>query len=883
MATRHAHYSTDALVAIWLWAAVDLAAERRTLRALWPKPAYTSLPPVATPALPAPPPFVPRVFISHSSRDGAFGRQLVADLRSALGDTDAVWYDAAPDPEHDDRGGLAAGDPFPSQIIHQLATRNVFVVLLSPDAVDSRWVQFEIDQAVSRYLSADRAVAVILPVQYRPGPVPDLLRIFQYVDMTTPDTYAAALQALIRQIRTGESRRVEREGEPPFDDDRLPVTPQFVGRDEDLRWALDRLQPGALAALTAINGMGGIGKTTLAAVAVRDVLRERRFPDGIAVVDCREQRDPAVVLRQVLGRFDPRREEPPATTSLARLADLTQVRLHDKRALVVLDNVEPDMPIEHVVQPLRAQGLALLVTARQDLPLAVAPIGTSRALGLLSPDEALTLFAQSAGRTDAQAFPPDERAAAERIVAALGRHTLAVKLAAGYTAQQHRPLQTYADELAADPRRALILQNGQEAVSVVLSTSYAALPPSLRRVLGGLALFATMDIGRQAAMAMAGAVQEGDAAQAIETLVARRMVDVEVNEALPIESDRERLRVHPLVRAFAAATLGGVPAGAAVAVPPALGARRRYRAEEDIARYYARYVNAVADEALVGSDARNSEGAIEWAHTRRKLDLLADLCDGLRQYWRDRSRTQERRRYLPWGVQAAQQLARSRRRADRLRLARLQLAYAELLLLLGETSQAEAYLQRSYRLCRKMGDDRGQGVAQAKLGDILLRRGDLAGAQAKYEQYLATMQRVGDDQQQGVAQAKLGDILLRRGDLAGAQAKYELSLTIRRKTDDRKGEGVMLYKLARLAEAHDDLERAEALHRESLAIGNEVQSGPDVADSLLELGRFLVARRDKRDEGCRMLREAVHLYAEMGLPDQEADAQETLRDLGCDT
>ena len=37
----------------------------------------------------------PRIFVSHSHEDNKFGKKLVADLRHAIGDNNAVWYDAS--------------------------------------------------------------------------------------------------------------------------------------------------------------------------------------------------------------------------------------------------------------------------------------------------------------------------------------------------------------------------------------------------------------------------------------------------------------------------------------------------------------------------------------------------------------------------------------------------------------------------------------------------------------------------------------------------------------------------------------------------------------------------------------------------------------------
>jgi hydroxymethylpyrimidine pyrophosphatase-like HAD family hydrolase len=68
---------------------------------------------------------------------------------------------------------------------------------------------------------------------------------------------------------------------------------------------------------------------------------------------CQGLTDGAEVLRRLLSRFDPIRRVP-AVSELGRLVDLAEATLRDKAALVVLENVEPALPITQVLAPLQA-------------------------------------------------------------------------------------------------------------------------------------------------------------------------------------------------------------------------------------------------------------------------------------------------------------------------------------------------------------------------------------------------------------------------------------------------------------------------------------------------------------------------------------------------
>ena len=127
-----------------------------------------------------------RIFLSHSSHDDGFGARLVQDLRSVLGSEDAVWYDS--------QGGLHGGDSWWGKIVQEVVLREVFLLVLSPEAMASHWVIRELDMAITQG-------KLIIPLLYRSCSVrPDLLTI-QMISFLPPKSYEAAFAELLIALR----------------------------------------------------------------------------------------------------------------------------------------------------------------------------------------------------------------------------------------------------------------------------------------------------------------------------------------------------------------------------------------------------------------------------------------------------------------------------------------------------------------------------------------------------------------------------------------------------------------------------------------------------------------------------------------------------------
>ncbi len=131
-----------------------------------------------------------RIFISHSHIDNEFGTRLAQDLCRMLGDESAVWYDVL--------GGLHGGDTWWEKILEELTARKIFIVVLSPEAMQSPWVRDEINLAWKQKNS--RPGKQIIPLLYRECSVRADLDTLQVISFLSPRTYETSFKEILMTL-----------------------------------------------------------------------------------------------------------------------------------------------------------------------------------------------------------------------------------------------------------------------------------------------------------------------------------------------------------------------------------------------------------------------------------------------------------------------------------------------------------------------------------------------------------------------------------------------------------------------------------------------------------------------------------------------------------
>ncbi|MFI9261086.1 BTAD domain-containing putative transcriptional regulator [Streptomyces sioyaensis] len=291
---------------------------------------------------------------------------------------------------------------------------------------------------------------------------------------------------------------------------------------------------GSVMAVSALTGIGGVGKTTLA-VHVAHAAREH-FPDGQLYVDLQGAGQTPSEPEAVLGAFLRSLGTPDSSIpdGLEERSALYRSTLAGRRVLALLDNARDAAQVRPLLPG--TEGCAALITGRaRMIDLAGAHLID---LDVMSPEEAMNLFTRIVGEERVSS----ERKAVMAVVGACGFLPLAIRIAASRLAARRTwTVSILARKLADERRRLDELRAGDLAVKATFELGYGQLEPQQARAFRLLGLAEGPDIS----LAAAAAILDLDADAAEELL--ESLVDTSLLES----AAPGRYRYHDLVRLYA--------------------------------------------------------------------------------------------------------------------------------------------------------------------------------------------------------------------------------------------------------------------------------------------------------------------------------------------
>ncbi|AKH85935.1 AfsR family transcriptional regulator [Streptomyces sp. CNQ-509] len=417
----------------------------------------------------------------------------------------------------------------------------------------------ELRELVAENPLAQRLVASLMLALYRCGRHAEALDLYRTTHRRLDEEQGMAPAAELRELHR---RILEQDREllaaptpaagTPVDAAVTPAprtnlprdTHDFTGRTSELSLLLTdaRTGSGARAAdggrekralpLTVIEGMPGVGKTSLAVHVAYGL--GHAYPDGQLFLDLRgfsgqQPYGPAealAVLLQTCGA-------PKLPDTLDERASAWREWTARRRLLLVLDNARDAAQVEPLLPA--SPACRAIVTSRNRLRLDGAE---ELHLEVPSAAEAAELFTRVVGA----ARLPGDGATLAGVVSACGCNPLALRLLAGRF--RHRgswDLPHLLDRLsqAADP-----LDELDPAVAAAFRLSYEELNAPAREMLCALALAPGPDLPPTAVLALVGAAPD------VPPAGPRRSIDELQDCNLLDEPVRDRYRLHDLTRAF---------------------------------------------------------------------------------------------------------------------------------------------------------------------------------------------------------------------------------------------------------------------------------------------------------------------------------------------
>ena len=657
-----------------------------------------------------------------------------------------------------------------------------------------------------------------------------------------------------------------------------PLPPRFVGRDQLLQELLDQLIGGAGQAL-ALEGLPGVGKSTLAVALVHHPRIQEQFKDGVLWAGL----GPQAREEDVAGIFNRWANALGIDVAgMVKLADRKEAiadAIGQKSLLIVVD----DAWAYDLAKELRFGNLNLrhlLTTRDQEIAARFVGVGgTAVSLPTLQNDPAFQLL---------QTLAPEATAADPQAVKTLaqtaGGLPLALELLGGYLAlprHKLRPkLSRKALEELMDPQRRLQLaqerlggSSRQETLQEAITLSIEGLRElengaDLEQAFYALGAFAPKpeSFTWEAAEAVTGIE--------IEELVIRNLV----------EMSGEDLAIHQVMADVA----------------------RTKTKEAAISRHREFYLEQVNTdrqdwqhiESIYGQVRRAWEAVPEneemleliWAlhiyfnrrglwqeglaWSQRGLELSrinqwrnheGTLLNNMGMYFHDLGQPQKALQYYNQALPILEEEESPARLAITLN------NIAEIYKYLNQPQKALEHFNQALAIQIDIGDQEGLGVTYNNIGASFYKLGQWEKALEYYNQALAVQEKISDRYGMAATLNNMGAILNSQGRQEEALAHYKQALSIREEVGDRVGLAVTLSNIGLVYDHLGRQEEALAYYYQSLPIQEKIGDRSGQATTLFNLA-LIMRDQNRLPQALDLLKQVVEIERQIQDPNLESDS-----------
>ncbi|MBR7835261.1 winged helix-turn-helix domain-containing protein [Actinospica durhamensis] len=647
----------------------------------------------------------------------------------------------------------------------------------------------------------------------------------------------------------------------------LPAdTRAFTGREAELDTLVGAARAGGggeagppdadaspTVVISAINGMGGIGKTTLAVRAAHRLAED--YPDGQLFIDLHghsadldpiSSQDALDYLLRSLGL------EPKAIPrDTQERAALYRSRLAGTRTLIVLDNARNPAQVKPLIPA--EPGCLVLVTSRNLL----TGLDDAELLSLdaLSPDEAVALLSTAAGPGRVSEDDPAARGLTEWC----GRLPLAIRIIGARL--RHRPMlapEALLAAIRADCDPLALLKDDDRDITRVFASSLDVLPKAERQLFARLGLVPGPDFDALAAAALQGA-EVGEAEHQLENLF---------EHSLLIQREEGRYRLHDLLRAYARVRAAACdPAENEAAwnrlldyyVETAAAAWALYLHGTAGSRPVTRNASGPAREdrrdAKAWFDAEQENLFAVFGHATLEPKRRLALALSLNAYVNAFGPFDRAVPLLLGALDAARTLRDPAEELNALR--RLGQAYH----MRGMIGDAIACFEGSLAIARRIGDRLAEARALRTLGWSVAATTETALGLGYIEQAVEILREIGNLSDEATTLAVLAGITNHDGRFEDTVAITERALRLSRELGDEMSEGMALFQLSHAVQALGRFDEVEPILTRALHCYRD--SPNNMGGVLQEIGRLWM-RRGRLARAREYIERALEIFTRTG-------------------
>lgn len=559
--------------------------------------------------------------------------------------------------------------------------------------------------------------------------------------------------------------------DPPFQAEN--ILPYFTDREGALSEIIEALTLPHPPPLVSIEGMPGVGKTELAAIAAHRL--GKHFHDGVLWVDVNSADTLAklgelgIALQVDLTRF---RQLPDRSRAFKEV-------LRKKKVLIVLDGVTSDEEVDPFLPPAGSTSTVIVTTRRRDL-------WTTRSAHSVYIEEftdvdAMNLFINVLGQSRVVA----EQHALQTLASYAGNLPIAVDITAHLLKRtSNRSASEYLQLIEESEVRLLQLKLGtQTNIFYLFETSFEQLSSPQQQLFSTLGIFAGPDFSTEAVAYV----------NRLSISRAKRLLIDLVDASLVKETMQGRYRLHTLLRDYANTKL--------TLTEPT----------ERMIWFYTEYAYMHRlDFSAIAREADNIRESLEIALRHNKNREIVDGTLGLYKYLEARGLFAEARSWLDKALAATQELA------DKAAEARIITYQADLERIGGDLKGAQGILDLALPLAEESQDIESLcGVWQA-MGTIRAYMGDMPGAETEFQRALDIAREGRYDLGASALISNLCAARLYQGKREGTADLLREGLELARATGIQEVEAKILSNLASLEDSLDHTAAANDYLKQSL-------------------------------------------------------------------